>query len=314
MTKQTELVVMTHNDLDALGCMLNIEYKMPGIPKKYFHTNYADIDQVVAEIERYVLAERNTHILIPDVSFADNKPALARLYNIAHVTHIDHHLYPEGFWDDFPKMKVVHDMTKSATKLCNEFFKNTGKNERLDKLSFLIDVYDIWQSADPAFDLSQDLNEYFWASTGYGVLLPLVERIIENDYKLPSDFTDVVKRISNERTAEVQSYESRNLIHRSGDMSICFINNWFNHVMISEMRAGKNIVIGVNSRGIVRVRIREQSPYTAQQKNALRLELTGTETTGHMNAFTYKINMKSFEDLIAETQRIASAINKHFSA
>ena len=41
MTKQTELVVMTHHDLDALGCMLNIEYKMPGIPKKYFHTNYS---------------------------------------------------------------------------------------------------------------------------------------------------------------------------------------------------------------------------------------------------------------------------------
>ena len=213
MTKQTELVVMTHNDLDALGCMLNIEYKMPGIPKKYFHTNYADIDQVVAEIERYVLAERNTHILIPDVSFADNKPALARLYNIAHVTHIDHHLYPEGFWDDFPKMKVVHDMTKSATKLCNEFFKNTGKNERLDKLSFLIDVYDIWQSADPAFDLSQDLNEYFWASISYGVLLPLVERIIENDYKVEGDLRREVQQ--NIKTLmDIGCY--RGLRHRRG--------------------------------------------------------------------------------------------------
>jgi oligoribonuclease NrnB/cAMP/cGMP phosphodiesterase (DHH superfamily) len=314
MTKQPELVVMTHHDLDALGCMLNIEYKMPSVPKKYFHTNYADIDQVVAEIERYVLAEGCTYILIADVSFGDNKPALARLYNIALVIHIDHHLYPEGFWDDFPKMKVVHDKTKSATKLCNEFFKNTGANERLDKLSFLIDVYDIWQTEDPAFDLSQDLNEYFWASINYGSLLPLVERIIANDYKLPSDFSDVVKRISNERTNEVHSYESRNLIHRSGDMSICFINNWFNHVMIGEMRAGKNIVIGINSRGIVRVRIREQSPYSTQQKNALRLELTGTETTGHMNAFTYKINPKSFEDLVSEAQRVTCAINKHFSA
>lgn len=312
MTKQTELVVMTHNDIDALGCMLNIEYKMPGIPKKYFHTNYTDIDQVVAEIERYVLAKGSTHILIPDVSFGDNKPALTRLYNIAHVTLIDHHLYPEGFWGDFPKMKVVYDKSKSATKLCNEFFNNTGANARLDKLSYLIDVYDIWQTEDPAFDLSQDLNEYFWASISYGVLLPLAERIIENDYKLPSDFSDVVKRIRNERAIEVHSYETRNLIHRSGDMSICFINNWFNHVMIGEMRAGKNIVIGVNSRGIVRVRIREQSPYTAQQKNALRLELTGTETTGHMNAFTYKINPKSFEDLVSEAQRVTCAINKHF--
>lgn len=309
-----ELVIMTHHDLDALGCMLNIEYKMPSIPKKYFHTNYSNIDEIVNEIEQFMIMNECSHILIPDVSFADNKPALARLYQMGRVTHIDHHLYPEGFWDDFPKMKVVHDKSKSATKLCNEFFQNTGKNANLDKLTHLIDVYDIWQTGNAHFDLSQDLNEYFWASIRYGDLLPLVKRITSNEFKLPSNFLDLTNCIKEMRAKEVQSYEERKLIQRAGDVTLCFINEWFNHVMINEMHNGKNVVVGLNSKGIIRIRIREESPYTDSQKNDLRLELTGTETIGHMNAFTYKVESKSFNDLIKEAQRVHAGIVTHLLA
>lgn len=305
-----ELIVFTHNDLDALGCMLNIEFKMPNIPKKYFHTNYANINEVVAEIEQFLHENQCTHILIADVSFSNNKQALQKLYSCAKITLIDHHLYPDGFWDDFPDMKVVHDKTKSATKLCNEFFRNTGANPGLDKLTHIIDVYDIWQTSEPHFDVSQDLNEYFWASINYGELLPLVNRIVSNGFKLPGDFTQVTSGIRTKRSSDIQSYEDRQLIHRAGDVTVCFVNEWFNHILINEMRQGKNFVIGVTPKGIIRVRIREESPYSSSQKNSLRMHLTGTEDTGHMNAFTYKPRGEiSFDALVNEVKRITGAID-----
>jgi len=306
-----ELVVLTHNDLDALGSMLNIEYKMSDIQKKYFYTNYANLDKIIDDIELFAKSNECTHILIADVSFGDNKQALRRLYNLGKCTHIDHHLYPDGFWDEFRNMKVYYDKTKSATKLCNEFFKNAGKNANLDKLTYLIDVYDIWRTKNEHFDLSQDLNEYFWSSVQYGDLLPLANKIISNEYKLPNDYLERVNNIKVKRDKDIKSFEDNHFIQRSSDVAICFISEWFNHVMINEMRNGKNFVIGINSKGIIRVRIREEAPYTDVKKNKLRLALTGTETTGHMNAFTYLASGKITVDrLIKEAEQVSLEIQK----
>ena len=74
------------------------------------------------------------------------------------------------------------------------------------------------------------------------------------------------------------------------------------------MNEGKHFVVGFNQYGIVRVRIKNNTPYTKDQKNALRLELTNTENTGHMDAFTYKCNQ---EDTLKEAQRVIHAIQKH---
>lgn len=302
-----ELIVFTHNDLDALGCALNLEYKWPTIPKKYFHTNYANIDQRVDEIEAYIKENGNTHIVIPDVSFSDNKDSLRRLYNLGKCTHIDHHLYPEGFWDEFPNMKVVWDKSKCATKLCNEYLGNTGKNVGLDKLTYIIDVYDLWQTNNEAFDFSQDLNEYFWKND----IAYLCNEIVANDFKLPQNFNQVVSNIRHTYEEAIENYEKRKLIYRADDITIAFINDWFNQVLVRDMKNGQNIVVGANSYGIIRIRIKAEAPYTDAQKNALRLELTGTENIGHMNAFTYKMkDAISFNHVIKEVEKIVGTIQK----
>lgn len=51
MYYEEELIVFTHSDLDAIGCMLNIEHKLPTVKKKYFHTNYSNIPERVYEIK-----------------------------------------------------------------------------------------------------------------------------------------------------------------------------------------------------------------------------------------------------------------------
>jgi hypothetical protein len=303
-----ELLVMSHNDADACGCMLNIEYKWPDIPKKYFHTNYANIPEIVQEILDYQKENGNQHLLIPDVSFSDNKEHLTTLYNaFEHVTHIDHHLYPDGFWDDYPNMKVVWDKSKSATLLCNEYLGNKGKNANLDKLSYIIDVYDLWQKDDPAFGVSQDFNQYFWT---HGTT-DLAQVIINNSYRLPDDYVSEVQKSHMEFEQALMDYENRNLIHRFDKVTVAFIQEWFNQVLIKEMDNGQDIVIGANQYGIIRVRINQDSPYKDWQLDKLRLELTGTKDIGHMHAFTYKVHGSvSFDKIMAEVKNVLSKIGE----
>lgn len=303
-----ELIVFTHNDLDALGCMLNLEYRFPNVRKKYFHTNYANIIELTDEILEYQARVGNTHIVMPDVSFSDNKDSLRRIYEtFPKCTHIDHHLYPEGFWDEFPNMKVVWDKTKSATKLCNEYLGNAGAAKGLDTLTYLIDVYDLWQTKSEHFEIAQDLNEYFWRNDTVNLLGP----IMNNDFKLPKNYHYVIDEIHKEYEAAMASYEKRNLIHRAGEITVAFVQDWFNQILIKEMKNGQNFVIGVNPYGIVKVRIKEEAPYTDEQKDALRLELTGNTNIGHMNAFTYKVHeATSFDVIMKEIQKVTTAIER----
>lgn len=302
-----EIIVFTHNDLDAMGCALNIEYRFPNIPKKYFYTNYGNIKERVQEIKDHVQTNGNKIILIADVSFSDNKDSLRELYNLGRCTHIDHHMYPDGFWDEFPNMKVIWDTKKSATLLCNEYFGNAGKHPRLDKLTRIIDIYDLWQSEEPEFPLAQDFNEYFWVND----FETLRNNIVTNDFKLPSDFVEVTESIKAKYTAEIADYEKRSLIQRAGPISLVLTPNWFNQIMTSEMANGQYLVVGINPYGIVRIRIKKDAPFTSEQKKEARLRLIGNSEVGHMDAFTYRYEgEKSFENTIKEAQRIVQVFNE----
>lgn len=302
-----EIVVFSHNDVDAIVSMLNIEFKFPDIKKKYFHTNYANIDVRVEEIKDYVKENSIEHILIPDVSFSDNKEALGVLYSLGKCTHLDHHLYPEGFWDVFPEMRVVWDKSKCAAKICNEYFDNKGKNKNLDKLTFICDVYDLWQTKSPAFKIAQDFNEYFWQNN----IGTLCNTFVQNNYELPHDYMQVVDKQHALFKAALIDYEKRKLIYRGGEITIAFVNDYFNQILIKEMEQGQNFVVGVNSYGIVRVRIREEALYTPEQKDQMRLRLTGTKDIGHNNAFTWKIKeVPSFHRIMEEIQLVVKTIQE----
>lgn len=299
-----ELVVFTHSDLDAAGCVLNIEFKLPSIPKKYFYTNYGDIEKITQEVIQYIKENNIQSLLMADVSFATNKECLAEIMELGiDVTLIDHHQYPEDFFSDFPSLKLIHDTSKSATLLCNEYLKNTGKNENLDKLTKIIDVYDIWQINDPKFNFAQDLNEYFWR---YSIPV-FCKGVQEAGWNLPHDFLPVVRHIRQEYTNGIKDYEERGLIQRGGKITLCFGHDWFNQILIREMNQGQDFVIGLSSYGIIKVRISEKADYTNEQKRFLMKELTG-KITGHENAFTYKMKSVSFDKLINESQRIAKII------
>lgn len=310
----SEIVVLGHNDLDMLGCVLNIEYKLKEYNKKYFCTNYLDLDSKVNETIDFIEKNNCSHLFIVDVSFSDYKQLLDQLYSLdIKIIYIDHHQYGSDFWDSYPDMTVKYEKNKCAALLCNEFFKNAGHNERLDKLTRIIDVYDLWQTDEPEFDVSQDVNNYFWykIKEENKTLFDMVKILQENDFKLPSDFIEIVDQIKQQYLADINNYEQRGLIQRTKDITLCFIPNWFNQIIVSEMNNGKTFVICINQYGIVRTRINKKSNLTDDQKNNIRLKVTGNVNSGHAEAFTHKYKEKlSFENSINEAQRIIKIINE----
>lgn len=300
-----ELIVLLHNDIDAAGSQLSIEYKMPNVRKKYFYTNYGDLPKKVQEIEDYIKQNGNTHCLMADVSWSTHPEQLHIMCNLFEkITLIDHHLYPDGFFDNYPKLKVHWDKSKCATLLCYEYFNN--QNENLHKLSKLIDVYDIWQDSHPAFDISQDLNRFFW-EVG---MQKFVNDCISSGYTLPYYYTNVVSDITKRYTEAIEKYENRKLIHRTEKITLAFVDDWFNEILVQEMKKGKDFVINATSFGIMKIRINNKANITSEMKDNLRLILTGTKDIGHQNAFTYKMkNSVSFENVMNEMKYIIQNIN-----
>ncbi len=296
-----ELIHFTHQDLDALGCMLNIEYALPQINKKHFFTNYRNIKDKTQEIIEYVQRFGNTHILITDVSWSNYREGLIELTQVAKCTLIDHHLYPDNFFDDID-IKVVHDVNKSATKLCNEYFNNTGKNKALDIFTNITNAFDIWLKDDPYFELGKDLNDYFWK---YDITW-LFETMVSNNYHLPRDYTQVMERHKIDSKDHILKLREKNLVHNNGTISIAFIDDFFNDLILEEFKNGAGVVLAVNSWGIVRVRIYEDFDMTPEAKDEVRLYTCGTKDIGHMNAFTFKIPHVNFEkimEVIQDTSR-----------
>lgn len=297
-----ELIVFLHNDVDAAFSQLNFEFAAPTIRKKYFYTNYGNLKEKIAEIENYITVHQNDKILIMDVSFSNNKDQLDRLYNMFNtVTLIDHHLYPENFWDEYPKMKVHYNKDKCAALLTNEFFGNTGKNKNLDTLTNITDVYDLWQVDHNLFDVSQNLNNFFWELG----MDKFCSEIIKCNYTLPSYYTEVVNKINLRIKEGIEKLEQKKLIHRFGKVTVVFTDEFFNDVLIKDMKDGQDIVINAMAYGIIKVRISKDAPFTDEMLQELSRVTSQVDVTGHKLAWTYKIKeTPSFETIMTEIQRV----------
>lgn len=296
-----ELIVFLHNDLDAALSQLNFEFAAPSVRKKHFYTNYGNMKERINDIENYINTHRNDKILIMDVSFSNNKDQLDRLYNMfEQITLIDHHQYPEDFWLDYPKLKLHYDKSKCAALLSHEFFKNAGKNSNLDLLTKITDIYDLWQDEHEQFDTAQNLNNFFW-NVGMD---NFVSESIRSNYGLPHYYSDTVKQINDKIKDGVAKLEQRNLIHRFGKCTVVFSDDFFNDVLVREHRNGQHVVINAMSYGIIKVRISKTAPFSDEMLEELSRVTSGVDTTGHKLAWTYKINSTSFENIMAEIQRI----------
>lgn len=307
----TEIVHLTHHDLDALGCMLNLEIATPGIPKKTFHTNYVDIEEVISDVCEYISLNSPKLLVISDISFSRHKHLLLRLQNQnIKAIFIDHHRYTDSFFDDI-HIKIHHNNNKSAAKITQEVFKTLGKNKNLDTLTNLIDVFDIWQDTREEFKSTLTINSYFWEKVNKKGLDNFYYDVLDNNYKLPHDFVQFYKENIREAQEKVQKARDKKLIMSDGFITTVFMDEFFNEVLYEEFKKGVQFVVIANSYGIVRYRFSNHSRLSDEIKIQIKKELLPDPNIGHLNAFGDKIPNHNFDKIMEKVKEVYYIINKY---
>ena len=279
-----DIVHLTHFDADALGCILHLDYATPNIPKITFSTNYRNFEEKVSETYDCCLENDTELLVISDVSFSDNVDALRKLYSLTEkgtkIIFIDHHAYTDNFFDEFPKMKIYWDISKSATKIAEEVFKTDNKN--LNELSNVINQYDIWLEDTPNFDIAIAMNEYFWGvQEKINSLDRFAELIKNNDYKLPKFKTWYID-YKDKSTKYLDNLKSKKLLMSDNFFGVVFTDKYFNEVLHYEFSKGTQFMMICNSYGIIRYRTKRNSTITEEQKKEIKLKLIGTLKIGHL--------------------------------
>jgi len=305
-------VHLTHNDLDALGCMLHLEAATLNTEKITFHTNYRDLAERVSDVIEYCEKHRPKMLFISDISFSNNKGQLQKLEELLEhgikVILVDHHEYPEGFFDDI-KIIVKHDIGKSATGICEKFFGTANHN--LLKLSEYINAYDIWLETRPDFNVSVALNDYFWNYIDTRSISNLMYDIVQNDYKLPQDFVQYFKDYQIETVRKIESYRKRKLIMSDGFFCVAFVDDTFNEILIDEFSKSTQFVFIANSYGVTRFRFKGNSTLSRAQKEEIKMKLIGTLNNGHLNAFSVKIHNSNFDKIMDRVQEVQGILAQY---
>lgn len=321
-----KMIIFTHNDLDAMGCLLVLNEKFPdtNFEKSVYHTNYQNIPEQINAIMAECETQKPKLIVMCDVSFSTSEETLQQFYNYCtardiSMLYIDHHLYPEGFFDQFPKMKTFWDKSKCASKIAFDlFYQFAAQTDNLTKLIGIIDVYDIWQDQHKWFGWGQRLNNYFWhrvinkKNTVGGLALELKNR----EFKLFDDFMEVTNKIDEDNEATLAKLETSGLIHRNVESGVTLIlsEKCFNQFMIKEHKNGQSFVIGISNWGLIRVRVNQHTDVNVSTLDLIRLRCTGTTDIGHSHAFTWKSDLdfknEPEDSLITEAKRITGIIQE----
>jgi oligoribonuclease NrnB/cAMP/cGMP phosphodiesterase (DHH superfamily) len=311
-----EIVHFTHNDLDAIGCMINLEYATPGIQKTTFHTNYQNLNEKVHDTIQYIYKHPVDLLVISDVAFAQTKNELFELTDVAQsldikILYIDHHVYEDGFFDDFT-FKYVHDIDKSATGLMYDYFNKDKGNKVLEKLSTLINNFDIWVEEASSFPISIGLNNWFTDELKTKSMEQIAQSIVDNDYKLPKNFIPYYKDYQAKFKAHLDSLKSRQLFVNDGFTALIFADEYFNEALYESFHINKNMMaVIVNSYGIFRIRFATVNCLPDETKEAIKYDILGTLDRGHLNAFSIKIDNSNFEKIMAKVQELTTIVNKH---
>lgn len=306
-----EIAHSTHHDLDAVGCMLHLDYATPKAHKTTFSTNYRDIEEKVSDVYDFCTRNNPDLLVISDVSFANNKSLLYKLQSLdISMVFIDHHEYPEGFFDDI-SIPYHHDIAKSATKISQEVFRTKGKNKNLDILSDLINNYDIWVSSAKSFPVSIAINDYFWEIQNEVNSLDIImQRIKDVGYNLPN-FSKWYIDYQQRMTSTLKKNYDKKLIMSDNFFCAAFVDDFFNEILYKEFAKGTSFVMIANSYGIVRYRFRKDCNLTRRHKELIKMRLIGTLENGHLNAFSDKIQNHNFNKIMDKVKEVHNIVQQY---
>ncbi len=309
-----EIVHLTHNDLDCLGCILNLNYAIPHTKKIVFHTNYQNLNDKVHDVIDYIHKHTVSLLVISDISFAQSKEKLLLIQEEVQnkmgvkILYFDHHAYAEDFFEDIT-FKYYHDITKSATLIMNEVFNSTNKN--LNQLSKLINDFDIWNEGTKTFNVSLGINDWFWNELKYRSINDLAHSIILNDFKMPLSFVTYYKTYQFKFKNKIDSLKSRQLFINDGFISLIFTDDYFNECLYETFHKEKSqIAFIINSYGIIRIRFATINCISNELKEKIKFAIIGTLEHGHLNAFSEKIENFNFNKIMFRVQELTKIVNQ----
>ena len=310
-------VVLTHNDGDALGCISVLEETIK--PKKYFYTNYADLEPQLQNLINYVKENKVKNVLIADVSLSGNRETLITLVRTLKkispqysLKIFDHHLYPENYWNGV-QAEVHYNSDKSACRILFDYFSKQYNLYNLISIIDILNTFDTWDKENPKFLDALIFNEFFLGFRGhnYARIMDFFYLLRANGYQYTFVMGDFKRQLIEEYQVYREDAQNRGILqHSKTGTPITVITSWeyFNLFVYYEHKNGQDVVVGIKN-GVFRVRVRGGS-FTDPALEKIRKELCGTSDIGHNLAFTYRIpNFTNSEDVVQEIKRLTKVFN-----
>ena len=318
IVKPLKYVCLTHNDLDACGCVAVLEETLN--PVKYFYTNYADLHEKIFELTEFCKANRIANVIIADVSLSQCRDSLIQLQRDLKEISVnsdfrifDHHLYDDNFWHGVTA-EINVDKTKCASKILFDYFNKDNSINYLENFIRTVNLHDIYLKDEPDFINGLILNEQFFGfvrGNSENILLYTKEakrnkfdiNTLMGDFKF--NYRSEFEKLKNELKLE------KRYIRSNKGVKTTVILSWdlFPFFTYFEMKSGQDVVIGVKY-GIFKIRVKEGS-FSENSLNKIRKKLTGETNFGHSLAFTYKANVPNKDAVIAELIRISDVFNSY---
>lgn len=308
-------VTLTHNDFDGLGSLLMLMIKFK--PQAHFFTNYHDFDNAVKQVIQYKRENDADTLLIADLSFSDHPELLERLNMVfeGNIFLVDHHMYPDGFWDNFSFKRII-DTERCATRILfedlklNEDIKDIEFRERAKAFVELVDIWDCWRDEDPKFEPALYCNELFSSlKSDNASLIKIARDQIGHKLGIFQDITSFKQVYLNGYQEFLKNLEDSKLIWRYPGVTFVFSWDFMPKLLMDEYARGTKIVVAIQY-GIVKVRCNHHAGLTEEWLNNLRHQLTGMDKFCHLHAFTYKLDNADVKGVVSECKKIFELVIK----
>jgi len=188
----TGRVLITHKDLDGLGCAIVYNKCFPGAVTNF--SDYAEVNDVVKDLLETLPSK--TPIMMSDLSLSDDS-LCEEVDKRGNFELIDHHATAKWMAEKFEWALV--DITKSATQLMFEVMSTRFMIEDLKPLVTLVNNYDTWGGGAGPSQEALKLNRLL---SIYGI-----PRFFERFLANPSvKLTDTEEMLLEMREEEIKRY------------------------------------------------------------------------------------------------------------
>lgn len=217
-------LVVTHADFDGIASAINV-YNIVADPQsnfQYYVANYHNISKILYNLKR----DKFDVLWILDLNLTREQIDLLKLYDCQKIIWIDHHQYEydvKEYIKTIPKFRClfIHDKTKSACRLTNEFISANWEKAalRCKELCDLGDIYDMWRTVNPRFIEAYSINDLYWEYK-YEKFF----NVFKDGYHLIPEDKATILAIHNERR-EYEADTIANYIQHNKEYDIAYVLN-----------------------------------------------------------------------------------------